>query len=67
MRLTDTASRRRFLRGVGTLGGMAATHPAWADGLIELDLPGGPDQRLLTTAFPQKAQMILQRTRPPLL
>ena len=30
-------------------------------------LPGGPNERLLTTAFPQKGEMILQRTRPPLL
>ena len=32
-----------------------------------LPLPGGPDARPLTTAFPQKAAMILQRTRPALL
>ena len=60
-------TRRRFLRSAGILGGMAATFPAWADTYIDLDLPGGPDRRELTTAFPQKAQMILQRTRPPLL
>ena len=60
-------SRRRFLRSAGILGGMAATLPAWADTYIDLDLPGGPDRRELTTAFPQKARMILQRTRPPLL
>lgn len=30
-------------------------------------MPGGPDRRALTTDFPQKGQMILQRTRPPLL
>jgi hypothetical protein len=46
---------------------MAATLPAWADAFVDLDLPGGPDRRDLTTNFPQKAQMILQRTRPPLL
>ena len=59
--------RRRFLQSAGILGGMAATFPAWADTFIDLDLPGGPDRRELTTAFPQKGQMILQRTRPPLL
>jgi hypothetical protein len=32
---------------------------------VDLDLPGGPDRRALSTAFPQKAQMIVQRTRPP--
>ena len=62
-----TPNRRRFLRGAGILGGMAATFPAWADTYIDLDLPGGPDKRELSTAFPQKAQMIVQRTRPPLL
>jgi DMSO/TMAO reductase YedYZ molybdopterin-dependent catalytic subunit len=65
--LIRTLGRRRFLQRVGILGGMAATVPAWADTYIDLDLPGGPDRRELTTAFPQKAQMILQRTRPPLL
>jgi DMSO/TMAO reductase YedYZ molybdopterin-dependent catalytic subunit len=30
-------------------------------------LPGGVNKRELTTAFPQKGSMILQRTRPPLL
>jgi len=62
-----TPNRRRFLRSAGILGGMAATFPAWADTYIDLDLPGGPDKRELSTAFPQKAQMIVQRTRPPLL
>ena len=60
-------SRRRFLQGAGILAGAVATFPAWADTFVNLDLPGGPDRRELTTAFPQKAQMILQRTRPPLL
>jgi DMSO/TMAO reductase YedYZ molybdopterin-dependent catalytic subunit len=35
--------------------------------MIDLALPGGPSERQITTAFPQKAAMILQRTRPPLL
>jgi DMSO/TMAO reductase YedYZ molybdopterin-dependent catalytic subunit len=62
-----TPSRRRFLQGAGILGGMGAAFPTWADAFVNLDLPGGPNQRELTTAFPQKGQMILQRTRPPLL
>src|ERR1700731_5451412 len=62
-----TPSRRRFLQRAGILGGMAATFPAWSDTYIDLDLPGGPNRRELTTAFPQKGPMILQRTRPPLL
>jgi DMSO/TMAO reductase YedYZ molybdopterin-dependent catalytic subunit len=46
---------------------MAAASHAWADSFVDLDLPGGPNRRELTTAFPQKGQMILQRSRPPLL
>src|ERR1700716_3318631 len=60
-------TRRHILKSVGVLGGMAATLPARADAFVNLDLPGGPKRRDLTTGFPQKAQMILQRTRPPLL
>jgi DMSO/TMAO reductase YedYZ molybdopterin-dependent catalytic subunit len=60
-------TRRHILKSVGVLGGMAATLPARADAFINLDLPGSPNRRDLTTGFPQKAQMILQRTRPPLL
>ena len=63
--ITGPASRRNFLRGAGALGAML-TMPAWAED-ITLNLPGGPDQRPLTSSFPQKGQMILQRTRPPLL
>ncbi|SDM30641.1 Tat (twin-arginine translocation) pathway signal sequence [Methylobacterium phyllostachyos] len=60
------ASRRGFLTGLG-IGGLAAAAPAWAAGSVKLPLPGGPDERALTTAFPGKGEMILQRTRPPLL
>ena len=41
--------------------------PAWGQTMIDLALPGGPSERPITTAFPQKGAMILQRTRPPLL
>jgi len=60
-------SRRRFLKGAGALGATAVTLPAWADGFVDLNLPGGPTRRDLTTRFPQKGEMVLQRTRPPLL
>ncbi|MGO8918353.1 MAG: molybdopterin-dependent oxidoreductase [Stellaceae bacterium] len=65
--MVHITSRRRFLRGAGILGALAATAPAWAADTVELELPGGPGERFLTTAFPQKGRMILQRTRPPLL
>ena len=40
---------------------------ALADATIKLPLPGGPDERSITSEFPQKGALILQRTRPPLL
>jgi len=59
---------RRLLLGQAGVGGLAlATAPAWAQATIDLALPGGPDTRPITTAFPEKAVMILQRSRPPLL
>jgi DMSO/TMAO reductase YedYZ molybdopterin-dependent catalytic subunit len=59
---------RRFLLGQTGMAGLAlATAPAWAQATIDLRLPGGPSARPITTAFPQKAAMILQRSRPPLL
>jgi DMSO/TMAO reductase YedYZ molybdopterin-dependent catalytic subunit len=64
---TSRMTRRSFLSSAGIVGGMLATAPAWADGTIKLDLPSGPDERALTTSFPQKGAMILQRSRPPLL
>ncbi len=65
--IAASPSRRRFLRNAGMLGAMAATFPAWAESFVNLDLPGGPNRRSLTAAFPQKGEMILQRSRPPLL
>jgi len=59
-------TRRRLLAVVGAAGA-ALSKPAWAQGMADLPLPGGPGAREITTAFPQKGPMILQRTRPPLL
>ena len=59
---------RRGLLGAAGLGGLTfLSHRALAETVINLPLPGGPDARPITTAFPQKGAMILQRTRPPLL
>jgi DMSO/TMAO reductase YedYZ molybdopterin-dependent catalytic subunit len=61
------ASRRRFLGTAGaatlTLGPLTAL----AETMVRLPLPGGPEERPITMAFPQKGALILQRTRPPLL
>src|SRR5438105_9958460 len=59
-------TRRRLLAVVGAAGA-ALSKPAWAQRTVDLPLPGGPGAREITTAFPQKGPLILQRTRPPLL
>jgi DMSO/TMAO reductase YedYZ molybdopterin-dependent catalytic subunit len=61
------ASRRNFLGGAGAATLALTSARAFADATINLPLPGGPDERPITTAFPQKGALILQRTRPPLL
>ena len=66
-RLKHTLTRRRLLGEAGIAGLTLAAAPAWAQKTVDLPLPGGPDARPLTTAFPQKGAMILQRVRPPLL
>jgi DMSO/TMAO reductase YedYZ molybdopterin-dependent catalytic subunit len=60
------STRRHFLGVAGTALTLL-TAPGWAETTIDLPLPGGPGRRSITTAFPQKGPMILQRTRPPLL
>jgi DMSO/TMAO reductase YedYZ molybdopterin-dependent catalytic subunit len=59
--------RRHFFQGAGAVAAMLAASPVRAADSVKLNLPGGPDERELTTGFPQKGKMILQRTRPPLL
>src|ERR1700704_765717 len=60
-------SRRHFLGRAGGATLALDSTPAWADVMTRLPLPGGADERPMTTAFPQKGALILQRTRPPLL
>ncbi|SDS55337.1 molybdopterin-dependent oxidoreductase [Bradyrhizobium canariense] len=64
--LHRTVTRRRLLGAAG-VGALALTSPGMAQTTVDLPLPGGPGARPITTAFPQKGPMILQRTRPPLL
>jgi DMSO/TMAO reductase YedYZ molybdopterin-dependent catalytic subunit len=54
--------RRHFL--AASVAGLAA--PGLAKS-VDLRFPGGPSTRPLTTGFPGKGAMILQRTTPPLL
>ena len=64
---SHTLARRNVLRGAVAFGAAALSTRAWAQGPVDLRLNGAPEQRALTTAFPQKGSMVLQRTRPPLL
>jgi len=72
MRQTIRTTRRSFL-GQAAAGSLAiVSGSAWvssarAEARVDLPLPQGPKARVITTSFPQKAAMILQRTRPPLL
>ena len=61
------SSRRRFLIAAGATGIAPWANSAWAQRSVNLVLPGGPSARPLTSAFPGKLDMILQRMRPPLL
>ena len=66
-KIAGALDRRRLLFGAASFGAISATLPAGAETSIKLGLNGGPETRALTTGFPQKGSMILQRTRPPLL
>ena len=61
--------RRAFIQRASAMGALTAAGIGRADaaGDADLHLPGPPSRRTLTKAFPQKGEMILQRTRPPLL
>src|SRR5690348_13598597 len=65
--IADALSRRVLLRQAGAAGLATLAMPAWAETMVSLPLPGGPDDRPITTAFPQKGAMVLQRTQPPML
>src|ERR1700680_2139073 len=59
---------RRRLLGAATVSGLALlSEPAWAQTTVDLRAPGGSSMRPITTAFPQKGPMVLQRTSPPWL
>jgi DMSO/TMAO reductase YedYZ molybdopterin-dependent catalytic subunit len=61
-------TRRNLLKGTIAAGGALAPFLVRSESnTVNLGLPIGPTRRELTVAFPQKAEMILQRTRPPLL
>nr|WP_280823552.1 molybdopterin-dependent oxidoreductase [Mesorhizobium soli] len=62
-----SVSRRRFLVQAGVAGLSLSATPAWAQAVVRLPLASDPRDRPITSEFPQKRDLILQRTRPPLL
>lgn len=62
----SSASRRRFLSAAG-IGGMGLLAGAARAETVDLRAVGGPGLRPVTTTFPEKGRMIVQRTRPPWL
>ena len=63
---SEIASRptRRMFLAQAALATLAA--PALAEG-VDFAFPGGVGDRPITSGFPQKGPMVLQRSRPPLL
>ena len=61
--------RRRLLGGLGALGiaALSGPLPGRAAETESIALPFANGSRILTSSFPQKSNVILQRTRPPLL
>jgi DMSO/TMAO reductase YedYZ molybdopterin-dependent catalytic subunit len=66
-RLLSSSTRRSMLQQLGGAGAALLSSRAWGQAVTTLPLPGGPGERVLTGAFPEKGQMVLQRTRPPML
>ncbi|WP_158810936.1 molybdopterin-dependent oxidoreductase [Beijerinckia sp. L45] len=66
-RSKDHPHRREVIAHAVASCALLSTHPAWAQAVTNLGLPSGPNERELTRAFAEKGEMILQRTRPPLL
>src|ERR1700704_891520 len=65
----NSISRRRLLVSTGALGvaAFAGSFAARASDPSTVQLPFVNGSRPLTSDFPQKSNMILQRSRPPLL
>ena len=65
--LKSRMSRRGALRGLGVTGLSLMSSRAFAQETVDLNVPGGPSTRVITTSYPQKGRMILQRSSPPWL
>jgi DMSO/TMAO reductase YedYZ molybdopterin-dependent catalytic subunit len=60
-------TRRRVLGGMGVASLALISSAASAQETVDLHVPGGPSTRVITTTYPQKGPMILQRSSPPWL
>jgi hypothetical protein len=60
-------TRRGVLGGMGIASLALMSSPALAQQTVDLHVPGGPGTRPITTSYPQKGRMILQRSSPPWL
>src|SRR3981081_1791244 len=60
-------TRRRVLGGMGIASLALMSSPALAQQTVDFHVPGGPSTRMITTSYPQKGRMILQRSSPPWL
>lgn len=60
-------TRRRVLGGMGVASLALISSAASAQETVDLHAPGGPSTRVITTTYPQKGPMILQRSSPPWL
>src|SRR5260370_19479743 len=60
-------TRRCVLSGMGIASLALMSSPAFEQQTIDLHVPGGPSTRPITTSYPQKGRMILQRSSPPWL
>src|ERR1700738_302680 len=61
------SSRRWILGQMGLAALSLAATPAWSEQMVKLPLAGDARDRPMTNDFPQKRNVILQRSRPPLL
>jgi hypothetical protein len=60
-------TRRGVQGGMGIACLALMSSPASAQQTVDLHVPGGPSTRIITTSYPQKGPMILQRSSPPWL
>ncbi len=64
---SSSALSRRGLLSAAAMGGLGLLTRQASGETIDFHVPGGPSTRPMTTTYPEKGRMIVQRTRPPWL